>query len=80
MHTSISIDKSTRDRAAKRAQAEHLPLAVVVRVLLIDYAEGKISIGTRTEMNVTTEEIPVDTATRRKMDAVVEKWRDKVAT
>lgn len=75
MQTSIAIDKATRDRAAKRAQAEHMPLAVVVRIFLNDYADGTLSIGARTMPSMTAETVPVDAATQKKMDAVITKWR-----
>lgn len=75
MFTSISIDKITRDRAARRAESERMPLAVVVRVLLTDYAEGNISIGTRTSRDVVATTIPVDRKVQTKMDAVVKQWR-----
>ncbi len=78
MHTSIAIDKITRDRAAKRAQTERLPLAMVVRVLLTDYAEGRISIGTRTQREIIAETIPVDTATQAKMDSVIKQWHGRL--
>ncbi|MEK7563255.1 MAG: hypothetical protein AAB544_02575 [Patescibacteria group bacterium] len=78
MHTSIAIDKVTRDRAAKRAKTERMPLAVVVRVLLTDYAEGRLSIGTRTGHDVTAETILVDEGTQSKMDSVVRQWRDRL--
>ena len=80
MHTSIAIDKITRDRAAKRAQSERMPLAVVVRVLLTDYAEGRLSIGTRTRHDVISETIAVDRRTQKKMDAITRQWRDKMGT
>lgn len=47
MNTTISIDKDLRDRAAERAKKEKLPISVIVRILLSDYAEGKIQIGSR---------------------------------
>lgn len=78
MYTSISIDKFTRDRAAKRAESEHLPLTVVVRILLTDYAEGNIGIGTRTPRDIVAEHIPVDRKTQAKMDAVVKQWRGRM--
>lgn len=71
MQTSIAVDRLTRDRAAKRAKTERLPLAAVVRLLLNDYADGHLSIGVRTF----AEPIPVDGKTQKKMDQVVEKWR-----
>ena len=74
MQTSIAIDKVTRDRAAKRAQAERMPLAMVVRVLLRDYAQGNISIGTHTRREVRAEHIPVDGRTQAKMDAITREW------
>lgn len=77
-HTSIAIDKITRDRAAKRAHTERMPLAVVVRVLLTDYAEGRISIGTRSQSEVTAETISVDTPIQKKMDSVIHQWRGKL--
>ena len=78
MHTSIAIDKITRDRAAKRAQSERMPLAVVVRVLLTDYAEGRLSIGTRTQYDVTAETIAVDGKTQKKMNAITKQWHDRI--
>lgn len=80
MHTSIAIDKATKERAAKRAQADNMPLAAVVRVLLIDYADGRLSIGARAESAVTGERIPVDKATQKKMDTVVSEWHARIDT
>lgn len=78
MQTSIAIDKVTRDRAAKRAQAEHMPLAVIVRIFLNDYADGRLNIGARSALQETVENIPVDKATQRKMDNVITKWRGRM--
>ena len=69
--------QSHADRAAKRAKTERMPLAVVVRVLLTDYAEGRLSIGTRTGHDVTAETILVD-EDAVKMDSVVRQWRDRL--
>ena len=55
-----------------------MPLAVVVRVLLTDYAEGRLSIGTRTGHDVTAETILVYEGTQSKMDSVVRQWRDRL--
>lgn len=71
MQTSIAIDRLTRDRAAKRAKAERLPLAAVVRLLLNDYADGHLSIGVRT----IAEPVDVDEQTQKKMDKVINQWR-----
>jgi hypothetical protein len=78
MQTSIAIDKATRDRAAKRAQAEHMPLAVVVRIFLNDYADGKLSIGAHATPSMPAEVMSVDAATQKKMDAVLMQWRDSM--
>ncbi|TSC60048.1 MAG: Uncharacterized protein Greene041662_274 [Candidatus Peregrinibacteria bacterium Greene0416_62] len=78
MHTSIAIDKITRDRAALRAKNERMPLAMVVRVLLTDYAEGRLSIGTHMQREVTAKSIPVDKATQKRMDSVVAQWRGRL--
>lgn len=71
MQTSIAVDRFTRDRAAKRAKIERLPLAAVVRLLLNDYADGHLSIGVRTF----AEPLEVDAKTRKKMDTIVGQWR-----
>ncbi len=78
MQTSIAIDKATRDRAAKRASADNMPLAVVVRIFLIDYADGRLNIGSRPATTVIAEPIPVDAPTQKKMDAVVQQWRARM--
>lgn len=78
MYTSISIDKVTRDCAAKRAHAERIPLAMVVRVLLMDYAQGNISIGTRTRQETVAKHVPVDKKTQEKMDAITREWHGRV--
>ncbi len=74
MQTSIAIDAQTRDRAAKRAKAERLPLAAVVRLLLNEYADGRLSIGVRSFSEV----VPIDAKTQQKMDKVVEQWRGSI--
>lgn len=79
MHTSIAIDKITRDRAAARAKTERMPLAVVVRVLLTDYAEGRLSIGAHTQQEVIARSIPVDKATQAKMDSIVAEWHGNLS-
>ncbi|MBI4235538.1 hypothetical protein HY604_04535 [Candidatus Peregrinibacteria bacterium] len=45
--STISIDKKTKDKAAKRAKNDAIPVSTVVRILLSDYADGKIIIGTK---------------------------------
>lgn len=46
--TTLSVDKDIRDRASQRARNDKLSVSAVVRILLNDYAEGRIEIGTRT--------------------------------
>ncbi len=44
--TSLSIDKETKKRANAAAKKMHLSLSGVTRILLNDFADGKIKIGT----------------------------------
>lgn len=75
MNTTISIDKELRNRAAERAKKEKLPISVIVRILLSDYAAGKIQIGTRTPELTQMKEVEVDDETQSLMDDVVNVWR-----
>jgi hypothetical protein len=43
-NTSLVIDKEIRDLAAKRAKIDRISLSAITRLLLRDYAEGKISV------------------------------------
>ena len=74
MQTSIAIDRLTRDRAAARARSEHLPLAVVVRIFLSDYAAGTLNIGSHTGPVVSAETLPVNKSLQKKMDRVITQW------
>ncbi|QQR54723.1 hypothetical protein IPG41_06080 [Candidatus Peregrinibacteria bacterium] len=74
MNTTISIDKKTRDRAAKRAKREKISVSAIVRILLTDYAEGRIQIGTRIPMQIESSEIAVDGETQTLMDDVLNTW------
>ncbi len=42
--TTLSIDKDIRDLAAIRAKTDKISVSVVARMLLRDYAQGRISI------------------------------------
>jgi len=75
MNTTISIDKDLRDRAAERAKKEKLPISVIVRILLSDYAEGKIQIGSRVPEITQMKEVDVDDETQNLMDDVINVWR-----
>lgn len=75
MTTSISIDKNTRDRAAAQAKEDKLSMSAVMRILLSDYAEGKIEIGTRIQDQTDVQVIKVDKKTQGLMDEVIHEWR-----
>lgn len=77
MTTSLYIDQATKQKAAQKAKKDQLSFSAVVRILLSDYAEGKIVIGTRPAPHYEVLNIPVDRETQTKMDAVVAKWRNK---
>ena len=79
MTTTLTIDKETREKAAKRAKADKLSVSTVARLLLRDYADGKISIGTRVQepFTSTMETIEVDEETQSMMDDVFAVWNNK---
>jgi antitoxin component of RelBE/YafQ-DinJ toxin-antitoxin module len=72
MTTSLYLDQETKKKATKKAKQDKLSFSAVVRILLTEYADGKIVIGARS-----VSEIPVDTATQSKMDSIIKKWRNK---
>ncbi|MEI7510805.1 MAG: hypothetical protein WCJ84_01465 [Candidatus Peregrinibacteria bacterium] len=45
--STIAVDAQIKDRAAKKAKSDRIPLGIVTRILLEDYARGQITIGTR---------------------------------
>jgi hypothetical protein len=69
--TSISVEKSIRDQAASKAKEDMISFSSVVRILLRDYATGKIRIGTQTVEPFHIEKIEVDDETQGLMDEVV---------
>ena len=77
--TTLSIDKDIRDLASKRASADKLSVSAVARMLLRDYAQGKISIGATVPSPETyhTEYIEVDTETQETMDSIRDLWNQK---
>ncbi|HBB02666.1 MAG: hypothetical protein US89_C0005G0079 [Candidatus Peregrinibacteria bacterium GW2011_GWF2_38_29] len=77
MVMAISIDKEIKDKAFKRAKDDNLSISFVVRMLLSDYANGKIQIGTRLSDNFKAEVIEVDPETQKLMDRIVKKWNEK---
>lgn len=58
--TTLSIDKVTKRKAEQMAKKMHLSLSGVARILLNDFADGKIQIATvivtRDENNFTAKE------------------------
>lgn len=44
--TTLSIDKTTKQKAEQMAKKMHLSLSGVARILLNDFADGKIRIAT----------------------------------
>ena len=60
MNISLSIDDETRKKASLRAKKDKLSFSAVIRILLSDYAEGKIVIGTRSVACPDSLEMPVD--------------------
>lgn len=45
VYSTISIDMETKKRAAKKAKGNRMTISVITRILLNDYADGKIRIG-----------------------------------
>lgn len=77
--TTLSIDKDIRDLAAKRAKADKMSVSVVARMLLRDYGEGKISIGSTFSHSETyhTEFIEVDNEIQKTMNSIGSLWNKK---
>jgi hypothetical protein len=46
-YSTISIDQATKQKASKKAKKDLMPLSAVVRILLNDYVDGKITIGSQ---------------------------------
>jgi hypothetical protein len=46
-YSTISIDTATKARASKRAKKDRMNISVITRILLNDYADGKITIGSQ---------------------------------
>ncbi|EKD93370.1 MAG: hypothetical protein ACD_28C00161G0003 [uncultured bacterium] len=72
--TSISVDKKIRDKAAAKAKNDMISLSAVVRILLIDYAEDKIRIGSQSNQEFTIQRIEVDNETQSLMEDVITEW------
>lgn len=77
MTTSLYLDKETKEKATLKAKKDKLSFSAVVRILVSEYAEGKIVIGARSVNNYESSEVAVDNQTQKKMDNIVSKWRNK---
>lgn len=77
MTTSLYLDQETKEKAYKKAKEDKLSFSAVVRILLTDYVDGKIVIGTRSVEQYDVSEIKVDSETQSKMDNIVKKWHNK---
>ncbi|MFA6549747.1 MAG: hypothetical protein WCT36_00090 [Candidatus Gracilibacteria bacterium] len=76
--TTILIDKDTKDLASERAKRDRLSLSAVVRILLLDYADGKIKIGSHVVENINTDFIEVNGMMQRRIDNVVKKYENHI--
>ncbi len=72
--TSISVEKMIRDKAASKAKEDMLSFSSVVRILLLDYASGKIRIGSQVKEEPYIELMEVDNDTQALMDDVITEW------
>lgn len=77
MVMSISIDKEIKDRAMQKAKTDNLPLSLVIRLLLLDYANGKIKIGSHPVEVEKVEVVEVDDEIQKMMDDIMKKWHKK---
>ncbi len=77
MNTTISIDKEVCGQAQKRAKMDRLSVSAVARILLAEYAEGKIQIGARIVEDFEVRKIEVDEEIQNLMDDTIAIWRNK---
>lgn len=49
-NTTVAIDPRIKSKAVARAKQDQLSISAVIRLFLLDYAEGRLSIGTRTNL------------------------------
>jgi hypothetical protein len=75
MVTTIAVDKDIRDKAAQKAKTDRISVSAVVRILLLDYADGKIQIGTKMREEPKVETIEVDQETQNMMNTIISEWK-----
>ena len=71
--TTLSIDKETKNLAAARAGQQHMSVSAVARILLRDYAAGKLEIGSR---NVERDENGFTKQASVKLDKIIKDSKD----
>jgi len=74
------VQKSIKDQALKKAKSEGFALSTIVKILLQDYVQGQIRIGTFSNNDVKVnkvEVLDVDKETQEIMNNAVKKWRHK---
>jgi len=80
MNSTVMVQKSVKDLAARKAKNEGVSLSTIVKFLLKGYVEGKVNIGLVVEENMKVtkiERIPVDAETQELLNNSVRKWRHK---
>ena len=59
VNTTVAIDPKLKAKALARAKKEQLSISAIIRIFLTDYAEGRLTIGSKptlTENGFTEEE------------------------
>ncbi len=82
MNSTIMVNKSVKETAAKKAKKEGFSLSTVTKILLQDYAEGRVRIGSMPNDAFEIKKIAkitVDSETQKSMDNAVKTWRHKFA-
>jgi hypothetical protein len=83
MNSTIMVQKSVKDLAARKAKEEGLSLSTVTRFLLQGYADGKVQIGLILNQDVEVtkiETIDLDSETASRINSSVKKWRNKIVS
>ncbi len=82
MNSTIMVNKSIKDLAAKKAKSDGISLSLIVRLLLKEYSSGRFDIGLieNDKTQVTkVEEVKLDEKTQLLIDKSSKKWRNKLA-
>lgn len=72
--TTLSIDKETKELAASRAEENGMSVSVVARILLRDYATGKLDIGA---ISIARDENGFTKEASHKLDQVIAEISNK---